>query len=46
MDLPALLQHYQACYAGAMFSGCGGGYLTVISEKDVPGSFRISVRTA
>ena len=46
MDLPALLQHYQARYPGAMFSGCGGGYLTVISEKPVPGSFRISVRTA
>ncbi|HUJ44083.1 MAG TPA: hypothetical protein VLW52_10790 [Opitutaceae bacterium] len=45
MDLPALLRHYQARYAGAMFSGCGGGYLTVISEKPVPGSFRISVRT-
>jgi len=46
MDLPALLQHYQTCYAGAMFSGCGGGYLTVISDQAVPGSFRISVRTA
>ena len=46
MDLPALLQHYQARYAGAMFSGCGGGYLTVVSDKPVAGSFRISVRTA
>ena len=45
-DLPALLRHYQARYAGAMFSGCGGGYLTVVSEKPVPGSFRIRVRSA
>jgi hypothetical protein len=46
VDLLALLHHYQARYPGAMFSGCGGGYLTVISEKRVPGSLRVNVRTA
>jgi hypothetical protein len=45
LDLPALLRHYQARHAGAMFSGCGGGYLIVISERNIPGSFRIRVRT-
>jgi hypothetical protein len=46
VDLLALLRFYQARYPGAMFSGCGGGYLTVVSEKPVPGSFRVNVRTA
>ena len=45
VDLKALLAWYQARYAGAMYSGCGGGYLVVASAEDVPGSFRISVRT-
>jgi hypothetical protein len=44
MDLLALLHHYQAQYPGAMYSGCGGGYLTVVSSKPVPGSFRVHVR--
>jgi len=46
VDLPALLRHYQARYPGAMFSGCGGGYLTVVSREPVPGSFAIAVRRA
>jgi hypothetical protein len=29
-----------------MYSGCGGGYLYVVSEEDVPGSLRIKVRLA
>ncbi len=45
-DLKALLAAYQAEYDGAMYSGCGGGYLIVASESEVPGSCRISVRTA
>jgi hypothetical protein len=44
MDLVGLLRYYQSRYAGAMFSGCGGGYLTVISADPVPGSLRIQVR--
>ena len=46
MDLLALLRHYQAMYPGAMYSGCGGGYLTVVSSKPVPGSFQVRVRIA
>jgi hypothetical protein len=44
VDLPALLQAYQAAYPGAMFSGCGGGYLIVASEIPVPGAFKLTVR--
>ena len=45
IDLIALLKHYQANYAGAMFSGCGGGYLYVISDKPVPGGFQVKIKT-
>jgi hypothetical protein len=44
IDLPALLAWYQQRYAGAMYSGCGGGYLYVVSEEPVPGSFTVRVR--
>ena len=44
IDLMALLQYYQGRYAGAMCSGCGGGYLYVVSEEPVPGAFQIKVR--
>jgi hypothetical protein len=43
-DLLALLHHYQANYPGAMYSGCGGGYLFVVSEEPVPGSFQVQIR--
>jgi hypothetical protein len=46
IDLSALLTHYQSQYPGAMYSGCGGGYLYVVSEKPVPGAFRVKVRAA
>lgn len=45
VDLRALLKCYQARYPGAMYSGCGGGYLYVVSEEPVPGAFQISVKT-
>jgi hypothetical protein len=45
VDLAALLAYYQARYPGAMYSGCGGGYLYVVSEEPVPGAFSVSVRT-
>ena len=45
-DLPALLRYYQAKYPGAMYSGCGGGYLTVVSTRSVPGALRLRVRIA
>jgi len=44
VDLAALLGFYQSHYAGAMFSGCGGGYLYVISDEPVPGGFHVNVR--
>ena len=46
VDLMQLLRAYQQRYAGAMYSGCGGGYLLVVSEAPVPGAFRVNVRTA
>jgi hypothetical protein len=46
VDLPALLRHYQSHYPGAMFSGCGGGYLFVVSEKPVPGAFTVKIHLA
>jgi len=44
VDLKAILKAYQKRYPGAMFSGCGGGYLLVASDDPVPGAFRFSVR--
>jgi len=44
VDLEGILRHYQAKYGGAMYSGCGGGYLFVATNRDVPGSFRVRVR--
>lgn len=44
VDLVALLRRYQSEYPGAMYSGCGGGYLYVVSDKPVPGAFRVKVR--
>jgi len=46
VDLHKLLDHYQSQYAGAMYSGCGGGYLYVIADEPVPGSFKLNIRTA
>ena len=46
LDLDALLKAYQARYPGAMYSGCGGGYLYIISEEPVPGTFQVKVRLA
>lgn len=44
LDLEAILGYYQGRYAGAMYSGCGGGYLYVVSDEAVPGSFKVQVR--
>ncbi|MCU0786696.1 MAG: hypothetical protein MUC91_00660 [Verrucomicrobia bacterium] len=46
VDLMGLLKAYQRRYAGAMYSGCGGGYLIVASDEPVPGSFQVNVRIA
>ena len=44
VDLEGILGYYQSRYAGAMYSGCGGGYLYVVSDEAVPGGIRVKVR--
>lgn len=46
VDLVGLMETYQKQYAGAMYSGCGGGYLFVVSERPVPGALHARVRMA
>jgi hypothetical protein len=46
VDLKGLLAYYQSRYCGAMYSGCGGGYLLVASSEPVPGAFQIGIRIA
>ena len=46
LDLKAILKVYQKHFPGAMFSGCGGGYLIVASKEKVPGSLQVTVRVA
>ncbi len=46
VDLVELMHYYQSRYAGAMYSGCGGGYLYVISEEPVPGTLKVHVRVS
>jgi hypothetical protein len=45
VDLAGILRSYQERSSGAMYSGCGGGYLYVASEEPIEGSFTIQVRT-
>jgi hypothetical protein len=44
VDLMELLAYYQEHYPGAMYSGCGGGYLYVVSTEPVPGALKVHVR--
>jgi hypothetical protein len=46
LDLISILGYYQKRYCGAMYSGCGGGYIYVVSEEPVPGGFQVKVRVA
>lgn len=46
LDLKGLLAAYTSRYAGAMYSGCGGGYVIVASDEEVPGAARLSIRIA
>jgi hypothetical protein len=46
VDLMPLLTAYQRQYLGAMYSGCGGGYLIVVSDEPVPGAFKVNVCTS
>jgi hypothetical protein len=43
-DLKSILHAYQRQYPGAMYSGCGGGYLFVASRDPVPGAFHANIR--
>jgi hypothetical protein len=45
-DLKGILKVYQRNFPGAMFSGCGGGYLLVASKAPVPGAFKVTIRIA
>jgi hypothetical protein len=45
-EIVGLLRCYQSKYGGAMYSGAGGGYLLVVSDKPVPGAFQIKIRVA
>jgi hypothetical protein len=44
LDLIHILSYYQTRYAGAMYSGCGGGYIYVVADEPVPGGFQVTVR--
>ncbi len=44
VDLLEILKFYQSRYPGAMYSGCGGGYLFVASDDPVPGAFHVNIR--
>jgi galactokinase/mevalonate kinase-like predicted kinase len=46
VDLLGLLKAYQRRYSGAMYSGCGGGYLMVVSDEPIPGAFKVNIRLA
>ncbi|MGA2721752.1 MAG: hypothetical protein ABSG79_04980 [Bryobacteraceae bacterium] len=45
IDLKRILSYYQQRYAGAMYSGCGGGYAIIASEEPVPGALKVKVKT-
>jgi hypothetical protein len=45
LDLKKILRAYQKQFPGAMFSGCGGGYLLVASKEKVPGALQVTIRT-
>jgi hypothetical protein len=44
LELMNILCSYQNTYAGAMYSGCGGGYLIVASHNPVAGGIKIKIR--
>ena len=43
-DYVKFQEDYQSRYPGAMFSGCGGGYMIVVSDQPVDGGFKIKIR--
>ena len=46
VDLKGILSHFQSKFQGAMYSGCGGGYLFVVSNEPVLGGFKVKIRIA
>jgi hypothetical protein len=44
IDLLDILATYQSQNYGAMYSGCGGGYLYVVSDHPIPNSYRVKIR--
>lgn len=42
-DMYDLIVAYRSEYPGVMLSGCGGGYLLIVSDRDVPGAFKIRI---
>jgi hypothetical protein len=44
IDLLEILGYYQSCCYGAMYSGCGGGYLFAVSEEKIPGALQVTIR--
>jgi hypothetical protein len=44
IDLKKILAHFQSRYPGAMYSGCGGGYVIVASEDPVRGALQVKIR--
>lgn len=42
-DLLDILEAYKAEYPGVMYSGCGGGYLIILSHNPVPGASKIRI---
>jgi cytidyltransferase-like protein len=43
-DILKEVEKYISDYPGAITSGCGGGYIIVVSEKEIEGAIRIKVR--
>ena len=46
IDLLEILSAYQKDTCGAMYSGCGGGYLYIVSDHPIQNSFKVNVRLA
>jgi hypothetical protein len=46
VDLMGLLDYYRDEFGGAMYSGCGGGYLFIATDRPVPGSCGFRVRAS
>jgi hypothetical protein len=43
-NLLGILASYQKQNFGAMYSGCGGGYLYVVSDHTIPNSLKVKIR--